>query len=458
MPHIVLSGAQRARVAPSAPSRSSSSLRWPLLGATAAALVVAGVAGASHGGGVDPVALHVGFTNSTTLSTTHNCTSTASCLRVDNMNTGNGARAIRGVHSAASGAAPAIEGITAATSYGSLGILGSVAVAPGGSSIDSAGVKGTNSGTMGGVGVWGEHAGDGTGVGGRAKSGFGVEGIVSSAATGDIGVWGRIEATAATGTSGVTGTNFGSSPDGYGVLGEHTSSGTGVAGRTVTGAGVLGQHSGSGVLPGVKGTTSSGTDLAAGVYGESQAGTLTSGVHGSSTAFGVLGVGGTAGVLGYSAAGLAGLFAGDVHVTGTLTKGAGAFRIDNPLDPQHKYLQHSFVESPDMKNVYDGVVTTDRRGYATVRLPRYFGALNRDFRYQLTIVGARGWRARVVSEIARNRFTIQSDEPRVKVSWQVTGIRKDAYANAHRIDVEIAKTAADRHATGLASRLLRTRR
>ena len=62
----------------------------------------------------------------------------------------------------------------------------------------------------------------------------------------------------------------------------------------------------------------------------------------------------------------------NVHVTGTLSKGAGAFRIDHPLEPETKYLQHSFVESPDMMNVYNGNVRTDRRGFATVRLPRYF--------------------------------------------------------------------------------------
>ena len=65
----------------------------------------------------------------------------------------------------------------------------------------------------------------------------------------------------------------------------------------------------------------------------------------------------------------AGYFSGNVLVTGTLTKSSGSFRIDNPLDPANRYLQHSFVESPDMKNIYDGVVRTDGRGYATVRLP-----------------------------------------------------------------------------------------
>ena len=95
-----------------------------------------------------------------------------------------------------------------------------------------------------------------------------------------------------------------------------------------------------------------------------------------------------------------------------------------------------------MKNVYDGNVVTNGKGFATVKLPAYFQALNKDFRYQLTIVGARGWRARVVKEIAHNRLTIESDEPRVKVSWQVTGIRHDAYANAHRIQTVVPKSGS----------------
>jgi lipopolysaccharide/colanic/teichoic acid biosynthesis glycosyltransferase len=78
-----------------------------------------------------------------------------------------------------------------------------------------------------------------------------------------------------------------------------------------------------------------------------------------------------------------------------------------------------------------------------VRLPAYFQALNRSFRYQLTIVGTRGWRARVVKEIANNRFTIQSDVPGTNVSWQVTGVRHDPYANAHRISVVLEKSAKE---------------
>ena len=96
-----------------------------------------------------------------------------------------------------------------------------------------------------------------------------------------------------------------------------------------------------------------------------------------------------------------------------------------------------------MKDVYDGIVTTTTRGFASVSLPPYFQALNRTFRYQLTILGTRGWNARVVREISRNRFTIQTDRPNVKVSWQVTGVRHDVYSRANPIQVVVPKPKAE---------------
>jgi hypothetical protein len=137
----------------------------------------------------------------------------------------------------------------------------------------------------------------------------------------------------------------------------------------------------------------------------------------------------------------AGFFDGDVNVTGTLTKAAGAFRIDHPLDPENKYLSHSFVESPDMKNIYDGVAVLDAAGEAIVTLPDWFEALNQEFRYQLTPMGA-AFVPYVAEEIAGNQFKIGGGIPGRKVSWQVTGIRHDAYANAHRIQVEELKPSA----------------
>jgi hypothetical protein len=134
---------------------------------------------------------------------------------------------------------------------------------------------------------------------------------------------------------------------------------------------------------------------------------------------------------------------GNLSVTGTLSKGGGSFKIDHPLDPENKYLYHSFVESPDMKNIYDGVVTTDGAGNACIDLPDWFQALNRDCRYQLTVIDPGVFAlARVTREVANNRFCIATNLPNIKVSWQVTGIRQDPFANANRIPVEQDKPAA----------------
>ena len=151
---------------------------------------------------------------------------------------------------------------------------------------------------------------------------------------------------------------------------------------------------------------------------------------------GVYGEGGSGGNAGY--------FYGNVYVSGTVTKGGGAFQIDHPLDPGNKYLQHSFVESSDMMNVYNGNVTLDANGQAWVTLPAWFEALNRDFRYQLTAIGAPGPNLFIADEISANRFRIAGGTANGRVSWQVTGIRHDAWADANRIVVELEKAEAER--------------
>ncbi len=97
-----------------------------------------------------------------------------------------------------------------------------------------------------------------------------------------------------------------------------------------------------------------------------------------------------------------------------------------------------------MKNVYDGVVKLDGKGEAQVRLPEWFEALNRDFRYQLTAIGAPAPRLYVAKEISGNQFEIAGGKPGMKVSWQVTGIRQDALANARAIPVEKEKSLEER--------------
>lgn len=142
--------------------------------------------------------------------------------------------------------------------------------------------------------------------------------------------------------------------------------------------------------------------------------------------------------------GKAAYFAGDVEVTGTINKGALGFKIDHPLDPENKYLHHSGVESPDMMNIYNDNVILDGNGEALVELPKWFETLNRDFRYQLTAIGAPGPDLYIAEEISNNSFKISGGKPGMKVSWQVTGIRKDPYAEKHRLPVEEEKQANER--------------
>jgi hypothetical protein len=171
------------------------------------------------------------------------------------------------------------------------------------------------------------------------------------------------------------------------------------------------------------------------------------GVGGQGNGFGNrggIGISGTGGRgVNGATSGLAGLFGGDVEVTGTFSAATKNFKIDHPLDPENKYLYHTSVESPDMMNIYNGNIITNENGEATVKLPEYFQALNRDFRYQLTVIGTFA-HAIIADEIKGNRFVIRTNAPNVKVSWLVTGIRRDAWANRNRSKVEEDKPEQER--------------
>src|SRR5215471_21424939 len=146
-----------------------------------------------------------------------------------------------------------------------------------------------------------------------------------------------------------------------------------------------------------------------------------------------------------AAEGVAGLFQGDVEITGKLKVDSGMkmFHIDHPLDPENKYLNHVAIESSEVLNVYSGNVTTDTNGDAVVTLPDWFEALNADFRYQLTVVGTFA-QAVVARKIKGNCFAIKTNGPGVEVSWQVTGVRSDPAARKHPLEVEEAKTERER--------------
>jgi hypothetical protein len=65
------------------------------------------------------------------------------------------------------------------------------------------------------------------------------------------------------------------------------------------------------------------------------------------------------------------------------------------------------------------------------------------FRYQLTVIGQFA-QAIIAEEIVNNRFVIKTDKPNVKISRQISGVRKEVYAEANPAIVEKEKSAAER--------------
>lgn len=317
----------------------------------------------------------------------------------------------------------------------------------------------------------------GTALFGQSTSGLGAELRSTSAAAVQATSTNYYGVIASGPSGGVLGTSTN-----YGVIGSGNNTGgyfsgpTGVYGSSAGATAVLGANTNIDSGVGVRATGRIGVHAQASVTNTAQAvlaeggqysvygsGGATAGVRGDSGYVGVWGQGASWGLYGAATAtsgqnygvygttsspdGYAMFAQGRVHVNGTLSKSAGSFKIDHPLDPDNKWLSHSFVESPDMMNVYNGTIVTDDAGHATVALPDYFEALNRDFRYQLTVIGDFAQIA-VSREVGDNSFDIRSDRGGVKVSWQVTGIRHDSYAEAHPIVVEEDKSDADREAAG----------
>jgi len=285
------------------------------------------------------------------------------------------------------------------------------------------------SATGGLYGVYASTASDS--ILGTSSSATGVVGLSSCCG----GVYGQASTSLGVGIGGVNLDNdgtgvYGTAPTGYGIYGA-----TGIPAGYFTGTVEDGEGFGPG--DGIDSYGGDSTNFYGGTGGAFEGG------NGNSS-FG--GGGGIVAIAGFpqNSETFAGTFLGNVEVSGNLSKGGGSFKIDHPLDPANKYLYHSFVESPDMMDVYNGNVVLDGSGTATIRLPEWFETLNRDFRYQLTAVGAPGPNLYVAEEISGNHFQIAGGKPGGKVSWQVTGIRQDAWANAHRIPVEEAKPERER--------------
>jgi hypothetical protein len=142
--------------------------------------------------------------------------------------------------------------------------------------------------------------------------------------------------------------------------------------------------------------------------------------------------------------GRAGVFEGNVLVMGNLhVSGHKSFVIDHPVRPAEQLLTHACVESSELLTIYSGNAVMNTKGRASVRLPKWFEALNQDFRYQLTATGAAA-PVFIEQEIQNCRFVIASGRPHMKVSWQITAVRHDAYAKIEPLEVETKKAKRER--------------
>jgi len=233
-------------------------------------------------------------------------------------------------------------------------------------------------------------------------------------------------------TTAATGTN-------YGVYGSSASTGGyGVYGSTVHNVGVFGDASGlSGTNYGVRGHSDSTSGY---------------GVYGTSVLYGVRGIANATGVTtGYGVRGSSsGATTTDWGVYSTGDLGAGgtkSFNIDYPLDPENKWLRHYCSEGPEPMNAYSGVAVTNTKGEAWVDLPEYFEAINKNFRYTLTVVDDSDSdifvQAKIARKVQNNRFKIRTNAPNVEVSWEVKAVRNDPWVKAHPPKDIVAKGGAE---------------
>lgn len=228
-------------------------------------------------------------------------------------------------------------------------------------------------------------------------------------------------------SSGVLGISNGSS--GRGVFGVANGGGTSFGGDF--------QAYGSDTdTSGVRGLAYSVSGITYGVWGQSQ----------SSTGYGTIGIansstGVTYGLYGRttSPAGFAVFAQGNSSATGTK-----AFRIDHPFDPENKYLLHYSSESPTPQNFYVGNVMTDANGRAWVELPDYFSEINKNFKYQLTVISEDFVQAVVSKKAEGNRFQIRTSAPNTEVSWRVDADRNDLYVRNRPPKDVIAKEGPEK--------------
>lgn len=309
-------------------------------------------------------------------------------IYTDNTNAANPYNAIEGSTVSTNPYTSALAGYYDGTGQG-VGVYGSIYNT---GSTGVAGIMGVNNRTNGGYGIYGQGFNGGVGETNDA---------------GGAGLWGQNNDGVGTGNAcGVIGDGY------YGVWGQtsYGQAGTfGMNARTDGGWGVEGQG-----FNGTIGLTAQGQGY--GVYGEN----LDMGVTYNN--IGVAGLG-WVGVFGETNAGGFGVYSnGELGSSGTKS-----FMIDHPLDPENKYLKHYCIESPEVLNLYRGVVVLDANGNATIEMPEYFDAININFSYNLTAIGSSAPGLYVAEELSNGEFKISGGNPNMKVSWTVYAQRNDEY-------------------------------
>ncbi|MEP0773701.1 MAG: hypothetical protein HRF46_05015 [Acidobacteriota bacterium] len=226
------------------------------------------------------------------------------------------------------------------------------------------------------------------------------------------------------------------------------------SGNTLTIAATGGSGDITAVFAGQAGTSRTVTDLSAitrqtgvvgisdhplgtGVYGQANAAnSQATGLWGQST-HGVA-------VYGSSSNGYAAFWNGAVGQNGPATMAAAAVRVDHPADPAERYLELPLAASGERTVTLDGAVHLDGAGAAEVRLPAWFARVTENHRYQLTAIGAAAPSLHIARELEGDTFAVAGGVPGQKVSWQITGSRRDPWAVAHPSTPEPAKPAEER--------------
>lgn len=122
---------------------------------------------------------------------------------------------------------------------------------------------------------------------------------------------------------------------------------------------------------------------------------------------------------------------GTGYFGGYISKPGGGWRIDDPEAPETGFLNHGFVESDLMKNVYDGSVVLDSNGRGTIDMPSWYPKVNKNGRLFADDV--------TKTKLSEGRWTV-SGKPGQVVDWFIIATRDDAWTRANQPQTHIKKS------------------